>query len=171
MESSKQSVSTFLKPDFCHVQKPTMQVEVEQLGQILSRAAGVTRIGESSIGVPKFIEERVNHGVDSRETLSRSILEELGNKINRVRVSLTEHLRIKLVPVLSCSNRVNTTHLVEWVWLDLWEFVLHVVGVHGTDLIPSRSTKHLDNLDQLVNTRFSGEQGLTEHELGHDATS
>jgi hypothetical protein len=49
--------------------------------------------------------------------------------------------------------------------------MFHVVGVHGADLIASGSSQDLDNLDQLVNARLTGEQRLTEHELSHDTAS
>ena len=45
--------------------------------------------------------------------------------------------------------------------LDLREFVLHVVGVHGADLVARRRTQNLDNLDELVDTGFSWEKGLS----------
>ena len=35
----------------------------------------------------------------------------------------------------------------EWVRLDLRELVLHVVRVHGTNLLASRSPKNFDDLD------------------------
>jgi len=57
------------------------------------------------------------------------------------------------------------------VRLDLGELVFHVVGVHGADLVASRSSQNLDDLDQLVNTRLTGEQRLTEHKLSHDTAS
>jgi hypothetical protein len=44
------------------------------------------------------------------------------------------------------------------------------VGVHGLDLIPRRSTQDLDDLYQLVDTRLSREEGLTEHQFGHYTT-
>jgi hypothetical protein len=63
------------------------------------------------------------------------------------------------------------TYLVEGVRLDLGELVFHVVGVHGADLIASRSSQDLDDLNQLVDTRLTREQRLTEHELSHDTAS
>jgi hypothetical protein len=63
------------------------------------------------------------------------------------------------------------TYLVEGVRLDLGELVFHVVGVHGADLIASRSSQDLDDLNQLVDARLTREQRLTEHELSHDTAS
>ena len=44
------------------------------------------------------------------------------------------------------------------------------VGVHGLDLIPRWGTQDLDDLYQLVDTRLSREEGLTEHQFGHYTT-
>lgn len=54
--------------------------------------------------------------------------------------------------------------------LDLRELVLHVVGVHGANLISSRCSQHLDDLYELVNARLAWEKRLSEHQLCHDAT-
>lgn len=62
------------------------------------------------------------------------------------------------------------TYLVEGMGLDLGEFVFHVIGVHRADLFPSRSTKNLDDFHQLVNSRFTGEEGLSQHQLSHHTT-
>lgn len=61
-------------------------------------------------------------------------------------------------------------YLVEWVRLDLGELVLHVVGVHGADLLAGGSSQDLDDLNQLVDAGLSLEQGLAKHELSHDAS-
>ena len=62
------------------------------------------------------------------------------------------------------------TYFGEGVRLDLREFVLHVVGVHGLDLLPRGSTKNLYDLYELINSALSGEEGLAQHQFGHDAT-
>jgi hypothetical protein len=62
------------------------------------------------------------------------------------------------------------SYLVEWVRLNLREFVLHVIRVHGTDLVARGCAENFDDLDKLIDTRFAGEQRLPEHELGHYAT-
>lgn len=110
------------------------------------------RIREHGVLVAELVEEGVDHRIDRSQTLRRRVLEQLGDEINRIRVGLAEHL-------------------AEGVRLDLGEFVLHVVGVHGPDLLASRRTQHLDDLDQLVYTRLAGKQGLTKHQLCHDASS
>ena len=53
---------------------------------------------------------------------------------------------------------------------DLGEFVLHVVRIHGLDLFPGGRAQHFDDLDQLINPTLTWEQGLTEHQLGHNAS-
>ena len=60
------------------------------------------------------------------------------------------------------------SYLVERVWSDLRELVFHVVWIHGADLFATRRAQDLDDFDQLVNARLSGEEGLTEHQFGHD---
>lgn len=54
--------------------------------------------------------------------------------------------------------------------LDLGELVLHVVGVHGADLLAGGSSQNLDDLDQLVDAGLSLEKRLAEHELSHDTS-
>ena len=63
------------------------------------------------------------------------------------------------------------TNFVEWVGLDLGELVLHVVWVHGANLLAGWGPQHLDDLNKLINARLSGEQRLTKHQLSHDAAS
>lgn len=65
----------------------------------------------------------------------------------------------------------KNTNLIKRMRLDLRELVLHVVGVHGADLVASRGAQNLDDLHQLVDTRLAGEEWLTKHELSHDAAS
>ena len=55
--------------------------------------------------------------------------------------------------------------------LDLRELVLHIVGVHGADLFSSWGAQNLDDFHQLVNARFTGEEGLSKHQFRHHATS
>lgn len=43
-------------------------------------------------------------------------------------------------------------YLIERVWLDLGEFMLHIIGVHRTDLFPRRRAEDFDDLDQLVDS-------------------
>ena len=45
------------------------------------------------------------------------------------------------------------TNFVKWMRLDLRELVLHVVWVHGTDLLAGWGTEHFDNLHKLINAR------------------
>lgn len=127
-----------------------MSGEVEEGRQIAELARTVPRVGQLGAGIAQFVKEWVNHGIDGRLSLCRRVLEEPGDKIDGVGVGLAEHL-------------------VERVRLDLGELVLHVVRIHSADLLTRRCTEHLDDLNQLVNARFAGEQGLSEHELGHDA--
>lgn len=130
----------------------TMTSEVEQDWEILERTTWVTRIWELSRWVAELVEEWVHHGISSGKTLGWRVFEQAGDEVNGIRVCLAEDF-------------------VEWVWLDLWKLVLHVVGVHGADLIPGWSAKHLDNFDKLINSGLSREQRLSEHKLSHHTTS
>lgn len=46
-------------------------------------------------------------------------------------------------------------YLAEWMRLDLWELVLHVVGIHGTNLLASGRAQYLDYFHKLVDARLS----------------
>ena len=46
--------------------------------------------------------------------------------------------------------------------LDLREFVLHVVRVHGADLVARGRAEHFDDFHELVDTRLAGEERLAE---------
>jgi hypothetical protein len=76
-----------------------------------------------------------------------------------------------------CERKVRVfklrylSYLAEGVWLDLWEFVFHVIGIHGTNLVACRSAQDFDNFYQLINTRLSGEQRLAQHEFCHYTAS
>lgn len=79
------------------------------------------------------------------------------------------------VMILTChiakiSSSLRKQYLAERVGLDLRELMLHVVGVHSLDLFPSWCSKDLDDLNQLINSALSREQGLTQHQLCHDTS-
>ena len=63
---------------------------------------------------------------------------------------------------------MGLTNLVERMRLDLRELVLHVVRVHGANLVPCRCAKNLDDFDELVDTRLTRKEWLSKHELSHD---
>lgn len=70
----------------------TMVGECEQLGKVLAGSSRVTRVGESRVWVPQLIEEGVHHGVNGGQSLSGSVLEQLGDQVDRIRICLTENL-------------------------------------------------------------------------------
>jgi hypothetical protein len=49
--------------------------------------------------------------------------------------------------------------------LDLREFELSVVLVHGLNLLARRGAHDLDNLHKLVHIAIAREEGLSEHKL------
>lgn len=65
----------------------------------------------------------------------------------------------------------SLTYLIERMRLNLGKLMLHVVRVHGSDLFSGWSPENLDDLDELIDTRLSWEERLTQHQLGHHATS
>lgn len=148
---------------------PTMVVEVVEGRQIPHSAIGVTGVRQTCAGIPQLIKEGVHHGVNGRKSLRRCVLEQLGDQVNGVGVGFAEDLQ-------DCKSggRVSNiilTNLVERMRLDLRKLVLHVVRVHGTDLVSCGCTENLDDFDKLVDTRLTREQRLSEHELSHDTAS
>lgn len=111
----------------------TVSSEIKQSWEVTDLARAMSGIGQLSVGIPEFVEEWMHHGVNGSLSLSGCILEKSRDEINGVGVSLAENL-------------------AEGVRLDLRELVLHVVGVHGTDLLSCGSSKDLDDFDKLINT-------------------
>lgn len=54
-------------------------------------------------------------------------------------------------------SNCGISYFVEGMRFDLRELMFHVVGVHRTDLLTSRSPQNFDNLHQLVNPGLSWE--------------
>lgn len=69
-----------------------MMGEIVQLWQIAGGPVGVTRVWQACVGIPQLVKEWVDHGIDGRETLCRSVLEQLGDQIDGARVRLAENL-------------------------------------------------------------------------------
>lgn len=113
--------------------KLTMACEVEEIREVSHLASAMSRVRQFRGRSTKFVKERVHHGVHSRLSLSWRVLEQSGDQVNGIGVGLAEDL-------------------VERMRLDLRELVLHVVGVHGANLLPRGRTKYLDNLHELVNS-------------------
>ena len=53
-----------------------MVAEFKEVGHILRCAIGVAGVGQLDVGIPELIEEWVDHGLDSGQTLSRGVLEQ-----------------------------------------------------------------------------------------------
>ena len=60
-----------------------------------------------------------------------------------------------------------STYLIPRAWLDNREAEFSVVGVHGLNLFLGGSTQNLDDFDELINSIFTWEDGLSEHEFSH----
>jgi hypothetical protein len=130
----------------------TMTSEVEESREFTELASSVSRVGKLSVGVTKLVEEGVNHGINCRLSLGGGVLEQASNEVNSVGVRLSEDF-------------------IEGMRLNLRELVLHIVGVHCSNLFPSRCTQNFDDLDELVDTRLAREKRLAKHELGHHTSS
>lgn len=128
-----------------------MTGEVKQGRQLAELARAVSRVGQLGARVSKLVEEGVNHGVDGRIALCGGILEQAGNEVNCVGVGLAENL-------------------VEGMGLDLRKLVLHIVGVHGSNLFTSWCSQHFNDLHQLIDSRLAREERLAKHQFSHDAT-
>jgi hypothetical protein len=142
----------------------------KEIGHILRCAVSVAGVRQLDVRVSELIEEWVNHGFNGGKALSRRVLKQFRDQVDRVRISLPKDLRFVSLRCL-LFRAEGLSYLVEWMGLDLREFVLHVVRVHGADLITRGRSEHFDDFHELVDTGFSGEKRLTEHQLCHDATS
>jgi hypothetical protein len=131
---------------------PTVVSEVKEVWQVSQLASSMAGIGQLSVGIPELVEEGVHHGVNGSLTFGWCVLQQSGDEVDSISVGLSEDL-------------------VEGVRLDLRELVLHVVGVHGANLLPSRRAENFDDLNQLVNTRFTREQRLAKHQFSHNTSS
>lgn len=127
-----------------------MVSEVEQLRQFPGGTIGVPRVLEARVRVAQLVEERVSHSLDRRESLSRRVFEQLGDEVDSRRLRLPEDLKNRFNARNMLSGLQRGTDLLERMRLDLRELVLHVVGVHGPDLVPRGCAEHLDDLDELV---------------------
>ena len=127
-----------------------MKREVVEFRHVPRGSIGMARIWETSRRIPQLIEERMDHSINCRQSLGWSILQELRDQIDRIRIGLPEHL--EFCELDSVSNlRLCRAYLTERMRLDLREFVLHVVGVHGANLVSGRSAEDFDDLHKLIN--------------------
>jgi len=129
-----------------------MTREIEQSRHIFDLASRMARIWESSVWIAELIKERMHHSINRGKSLSWSVLEETGNELDGIIVSFAENL-------------------VERMRLDLRKFVLHIVGIHGTNLVTSWGSQDFNDFDQLIDTRLSWEQRLPKHQLCHNTAS
>ena len=93
----------------------------------------MARIRQLRVRVAKLIEKWVHHGIDGGQALCWRVLKQSRDKVDRVGIRLTEYL-------------------AERMRLDLRELVLHVIRIHGPDLVARWRSKNLDDLNELINT-------------------
>jgi len=109
--------------------------------------------------------------LDRRKTVGGRVFKQPRNQVDSIRGRLAENLDYSLVNTKSPQREHSWgTDLGEGVRLDLRELVLHVVRVHGADLFPCRRSQNLDDLNELIDSGFSGKERLAQHQFGHHAT-
>ena len=122
--------------------------------------------------LPQLVEEGVTHGLNRAQPRLGRVLEQLRNEVDRLGSrAWPEDLREGQYYEWLCSVvrlAVLYAHLREGVRLNLRELVLHVVRVHGLDLLPGGRAQDLDDLDELVDAALAREERLAEHKLRHD---
>lgn len=106
------------------------------------------------LGVRRFeiIEEGVRHRFDRSETGGGSVFEQFCDEIDSIRRS------------------TRSEYLREGVRFDLRELVLHIIRIHSFNLLSRRRAEYLDNLHELIDTRLSWEQRLSQHQFRHHTT-
>jgi hypothetical protein len=80
-----------------------------------------------------------------------------------VGVYCNKFLRRSIASVLTCRRKIwisilGETYPVERMRFDLREFVFHVIRVHGPYLLFRGCSEDFDDFDELVDSRFTGEQ-------------
>lgn len=129
-----------------------MTREVEERWQLARLTARVTRVWQLGALLTKFVEEGLTHGIDSRESLGWCILEKGRDQLNRL---------VRRFP----------ENFVKRMRLDLGELVLHVIWIHGPNLVSGGRSEDFDDFNQLIDAGFSREKRLPKHELSHDTSS
>ena len=117
--------------------------EVEQFWQW-------STVGKSSVWVTQLIEIWVYKSSKGSWSCLWIVLQKLGNEVN------------------GFSWGSVSEHFLPWKRSDLWESIFFIVRVHGLNLFFRWGSKNLDDLNQLVDTTFTWEDWLAEHELCND---
>ena len=102
---------------------------------------GVT-IRQSCRLIAQLIEKRMHNGLQRFQTALRVVYEQVRDEVDGFTGSFRSE---DLAPCLLSYCR---------------EFKLWVAGVHAVNLILGRCTQHFDDLDKLVNARFTWEERL-----------
>src|ERR1700760_3223008 len=79
--------------------------EVKEIRKIFAATIGVSRVWQPRIRVSEFVEERVHHCLDCRQSLCRRILEKSRDQVDSMWVRLAEDLRCWVSVTCSASNR------------------------------------------------------------------
>jgi len=118
----------------------------------------------------ELVEELVAHRLNRTQTRLGRVLEQLRDKIDGFcRSARPEDLGHRHQHSGKDAAGPAKTHFREGVRFDLGELMLHIIRIHGLDLLPRRCSQNLDNLHQLVDATLTREQWLTQHQLCHNA--
>lgn len=69
-----------------------MTREVKKLGHLFRPSIRMARVWKAGLKITKLVKERMAHGINGRETLGWSILEERCDQLNGLVGSLAENL-------------------------------------------------------------------------------
>lgn len=123
----------------------TERSKVEQRWEVLA-------VREFRFRVPELVKERMDHRLNGSESARGRVFQKSGDELQSL---------------WWCPR---TEDLAEGVRFDLRELVLHIVGVHRLDLLPRWCSQNFDDLNQLIDSALAGEEGLTQHQLGHNTS-
>ncbi len=120
--------------------------------RMATRKGGRVTRREPLSWVAQFVEKGVSAGLERAQTLERSVPQELGHQVNRLR------------------RGAVTEHLCPRMGLDLGKFEVRVVGVHGVYFFTSRSANDLDNFNELVNVGLTRKDRSAKQHFSKHAT-
>jgi hypothetical protein len=126
--------------------------EIEERGKVLARLAGMATVLQTGRGITQLVKERMHKGIYRRQALCGRVFEQLLDQVQCLTICLFENLPALLV---RCNTHQRQTNLIERMWFDLWELVLHVVWIHRANLVSCRRSKNLDNLHQLIDATLA----------------
>lgn len=99
-------------------------------------------VRQLSIFISEFIKEGMEQNLQRARALIRVIDKNFRDHIDGV------------------GRGPRAEHFVPWMCLDLREFEFTIIRIHAVNLFSGWCSKYLNNLNKLVDTRFSWEKRL-----------